>query len=52
MIPVALAALGQDSEPLTSPMFKSSLFLSHSHPLASICRYRVATLAQFKDNDD
>jgi ABC-type transport system substrate-binding protein len=41
-----------DGEPVDARdvvFFLKSLFLSHSHPLASICRYRVATLAQFKD---
>ena len=52
MISVAQAALSQSSEPLASPMSESSLFLSHSLRFASIYRYRVAVLAQFKDNDD
>jgi hypothetical protein len=52
MNPVAQAALSQGSEPLASPMSESSVFLSHSHPFPSICRYRVAFLAQFKNNDD
>lgn len=43
------AVLSQGSEPLASPMSESSLFLSHSHSFASICRYRVAALAQFVD---